>query len=143
MGLIREFRAFVARGNAVDLAVAVVIGAAFGAIITSLTEDVLMPVLAAVLGKPDFSYLFIRLGPLPPGFTGDPGDYAALKEAGVATLGWGALLTAILNFLIVAFALFWVVKAANAVSRSKDETPPEPSEEVRLLREILDALRQR
>lgn len=141
--MIREFREFIARGNVLDLAVAVVIGGAFGAIVSSFTEDLLMPLIAAIFGQPDFSNLFIRLGPIPPGFAGDPADYAALKEAGVAMFGWGAFLTALVNFLIIAFALFFVVKAANRVSRKEEAAPPEPAEEVLLLREIRDSLKSR
>ncbi|MFN3592691.1 MAG: large conductance mechanosensitive channel protein MscL [Thermaurantiacus sp.] len=140
--MFKEFREFIARGNVLDLAVAVVIGGAFGAIVASFTEDLLMPLIAAIFGQPDFSSMFVRLGPIPPGFEGDPSDYAALKEAGVAMFGWGAFLTALINFLIIAFALFFVVKAANRVSRKEEAPPPGPSEEVLLLREIRDGLKK-
>jgi large conductance mechanosensitive channel len=138
-----EFKAFIARGNVLDLAVAVVIGAAFGGIVSSFTGDLLMPLIAALFGQPDFSNLFIRLGPVPAGV--DAADYAALKAAGVPMFGWGAFLTALINFLIVAAALFFVVKAANAATRRREEVPPpsEPSEEVLLLREIRDGLQGR
>jgi large conductance mechanosensitive channel len=141
--MFKEFREFIARGNVLDLAVAVVIGGAFGAIVASLTEDLLMPLIAAIIGQPDFANLFIRLGPIPPGFEGDPSDYAALKEAGVPMFGWGAFLTAVVNFLIIAFALFFVVKAANRVSRKEEPAPAAPSEEILLLREIRDSLKSR
>ncbi len=137
----QEFKAFIARGNVLDLAVAVVIGAAFGAIVSSFTEDLLMPLVAAVFGQPDFSNLFVRLGPVPEGV--DAGDYAALKAAGVPMFGWGAFLTALINFLILAFAIFLVVKAANAAARRKQEAPADPAEEIVLLREIRDSLKQR
>jgi len=139
-----EFRAFIARGNVLDLAVAVVIGGAFGKIVTSLTEDLLMPVISALTGNPDFSNLFIRLGPLPAGYAGAPDDYAALKEAGVAMLGYGAFLTALVNFLIIAFALFLVVRQANKLAERLAAAPPpapETPEDVLLLREIRDSLK--
>jgi len=140
-----EFRAFIARGNVLDLAVAVIIGAAFTAIVTSLTGDVIMPLIGAVVGKLDFSNHYLLLGPVPAGYHG-PMTYAALKAAGVPMLGYGAFLTAAVNFLILAFVIFLLVKAATRAMRSRAAEPeaaPAPSEEVLLLREIRDALRQR
>lgn len=143
--MLNEFRAFIARGNVLDLAVAVIIGAAFGKIVTSMTEDLLMPVIAALTGNPDFSNLFIRLGPIPAGFTGAPDDYAALKALGVPMLGYGAFLTALINFLIIAFALFLIVRQANRLASSLVPPPPpetpETPEDVLLLREIRDSLK--
>lgn len=140
--MIQEFKAFIARGNVLDLAVAVIIGAAFGAIVTSLTEDVIMPVIGAVFGGLDFSNYFIRLGPIPETFKGDPASYAALKEAGVAMIGWGSFATAAINFLIVGFVIFMLVKQANRLMPKKDDAPAAPSE-VELLTEIRDELRRR
>jgi large conductance mechanosensitive channel len=140
--MLSEFRAFIARGNVLDLAVAVIIGAAFGTIVTSLTEDVLMPVIGAVFGGLDFSNTFIRLGPIPASFQGDPNSYAALKEAGVAMIGAGAFLTAVVNFLIVAFVIFLLVRQANRLTGKKEDAPAGPSE-VELLTEIRDELRRR
>ena len=95
------FREFLARGNVLDLAVAVIIGAAFGAIVTSLTGDIIMPAVGAIFGEMDFSSYFIRLGPIPAGYAGDPNNYAALKAAGVPMLGYGQFLTALVNFQLV------------------------------------------
>jgi large conductance mechanosensitive channel len=140
--MLSEFRAFIARGNVLDLAVAVIIGAAFGTIVTSLTEDVIMPAIGAVFGGVDFSNYFIRLGPIPAGFAGDPTSYAALKQAGVAMIGWGTFLTALVNFLIVAFVIFLLVRQANRLMRKPDDAPAGPSD-IELLTEIRDELRRR
>jgi large conductance mechanosensitive channel len=140
-----EFRAFIARGNVLDLAVAVIIGAAFTAIVTSLTGDVVMPLIGAIVGKLDFSNYYLLLGPIPESYHG-PASYAALKAAGVPMLGYGAFLTAIVNFVILAFIIFLLVKAATRMIRAREAAPDTaaaPSEEVLLLREIRDALKQR
>ncbi|QYE35578.1 MULTISPECIES: large conductance mechanosensitive channel protein MscL [Sphingosinicellaceae] len=108
-----EFKTFIARGNVLDLAVAVVIGAAFGAIVASLTEDLIMPLIGFLTGGVDFSSHFIRLGAIPANYTGSLEDYAALKKAGVALFGYGKFLTAVINFVIIAFAIFMLVRAAN------------------------------
>lgn len=141
--MLEEFKAFINRGNVLDLAVAVIIGAAFGAIVTSLTEDLLMPAIAAVTGSPDFSNLFVRLGPIPAAYAGAADDYAALKAAGVPMLGYGAFLTKFLNFLIIAFAVFLLVKQANRLMPKKEEAPPAEPADVALLREIRDLLKER
>src|SRR5215217_2130709 len=104
------FRDFIMRGNVVDLAVAVVIGAAFTAIVTSLTADVLMPIIGWLMGDLDFSSYFIRLGPIPAGFAGDTNNYEALKAAGVPMIGYGQFVTALVNFLIVALIVYMIVK---------------------------------
>lgn len=143
--MIDEFKAFISRGNVLDLAVAVIIGAAFGAIVTSVTEDLLMPLIAAVTGSPDFSNLFVRLGPVPAGYAGAPDDYAALKAAGVPMLGYGAFLTALINFLIIALAVFLIVKQANRLlpkPEKAEEAPPADPADVVLLREIRDLLKE-
>lgn len=111
--MFEEFKKFIARGNVLDLAVGVIIGAAFGAIVTSLTEGIIMPLIGWAFGEADFSDWFIRLGAIPADYAGDPRDYAALKEAGVAMIGYGALLTTVINFLIIAFALFMMVRSVN------------------------------
>jgi large conductance mechanosensitive channel len=134
-----EFKAFILRGNVLDLAVAVIIGAAFATIVASLTDDLIMPVVGAVFGNMDFSNYYILLGPVPDGYDG-PMTYAALKAAGVAMIGWGQFLTALVNFLILGFIIFLLVKAATRAMRKPDEAPAAPSEEVVLLREIRDAL---
>jgi large conductance mechanosensitive channel len=136
-----EFRRFVARGNVLDLAVAVLIGAAFGRIVTSLTEDVLMPVIGGITGDLDFSNYFVVLGGIPETYTGSR-SYAALKAAGIPLLGYGAFATAVLNFLILAFIVFWLVRTANKVMRREEAKAATP-EDVLLLREIRDELRRR
>lgn len=140
--MLNSFKAFIARGNVLDLAVAVVIGAAFGAIVTSLTEDLITPTIGALAGSLDFSNYFLRLGPIPEGYTGAATNYAQLKQAGVPLLGYGAFATAVLRFLIVAFFVFLLVRAANRIIDKREEAAPTP-EEVLLLREIRDELRRR
>jgi large conductance mechanosensitive channel len=140
--MLREFRDFVARGNVLDLAVAVIIGAAFATITTSLTQDIIMPLVGAVFGGLDFSSKFILLGPLPAGYTGSPTDYAALKEAGALMLGWGQFVTVLINFLILAFVIFLIVRSANKMNKKPEEAPAADPEEIALLREIRDALKK-
>ncbi len=137
-----EFKTFIARGNVLDLAVGVIIGGAFGTIVASLTGDLIMPIIGWLFGGADFSTMFIRLGPLPEGYTGSTTDYAALKEAGVAMLGYGAFITALINFLILAFVIFLIVRQANRMLPKKDEAPAGPTE-VDLLAEIRDELKKR
>lgn len=139
--MLSEFKAFIAKGNVLDLAVAVIIGAAFGKIVTSLTEDIIMPVIGAIFGGADFSSHFIRLGEIPAGFKGDPTQYADLKAAGVAMLGWGEFVTQVINFLILAFVIFLLVRQANKIIGKRDEAAG-PSE-VELLTEIRDELRKK
>lgn len=140
--MLNEFKTFVAKGNVLDLAVAVIIGGAFGTIVTSLTQDVIMPVVGAVFGGLDFSSMFIRLGAVPEGYAGSLTNYAALKEAGVPMLGYGAFITAAINFLILAFIIFLLVRMANRLVPKKEAAPAGPSEEVLLLREIRDSLKK-
>src|SRR5258708_37702134 len=111
--MLREFRAFIAKGNVLDLAVAVIIGAAFAKIATSLTEDIIMPVVGRIFGGLDFSSHFILLGPVPADYRGSMTSYAALKAAGAPVLGWGAFVTVIINFLILAFIIFLLVRWAT------------------------------
>ena len=141
--MLREFRAFVARGNVLDLAVAVIIGAAFGTIVASLTDDIIMPAVGAAFGGLDFSSYFVQLGPVPAGYAGSLTNYAELKEAGVPLLGYGQFLTVVVNFLILAFVIFLLVRAANKAMRKAEPAPAATPEEVLLLREIRDALRAR
>lgn len=135
------FRAFIARGNVLDLAVAVIIGAAFGAIVASLTDDVIMPVVGAIFGGLDFSNYFMLLGPVPAGYKG-PMSYAALKAAGVPMLGYGAFVTAIVNFLILAFVIYMLMKWAMRLMPPRAAEVAGPPEEVLLLREIRDELKR-
>lgn len=141
--MLREFRAFIARGNVLDLAVAVIIGAAFAAIVSSLTDDLIMPVIGLVAGGLDFSSYFWILGTVPEGYSGSLTDYAALKKAGVAVLGYGTFLTAVIKFLILAFVIFLLIKAANRAMGSRIGQEAPPAEDIILLREIRDALRAR
>jgi large conductance mechanosensitive channel len=140
--MLKEFKEFAMRGNVVDMAVGIIIGAAFGAIVASFVGDVLMPVIGLALGGVDFSNMFIVLKE---GAT--PGPYASLavaKEAGAVTFAYGLLINTIVNFLIVAFALFMVIKAVNAAKRPPaPAAAPEPSKEEVLLTQIRDLLAKR
>lgn len=144
MALLSEFKAFISRGNVLDLAVGVIIGAAFGKIVTSLTEDLIMPVLGLVTGGINFSNKFIVLGAVPATYKGSLEDYAALKAAGVALFGYGAFITNVINFLLMAFVIFLLVRSANKlIAKPAEEAPAAPSgpSEVDLLIEIRDALK--
>jgi len=143
--MFKEFRAFIARGNVLDLAVAVIIGAAFGKIVTSLTDDLLMPVIGKIFGGLDFSSYFVVLGKVPAALAGST-DYAALKKAGVPVFGYGAFITQAVNFLILAVIIFLIVRAATKVMAKPEAAPAEPAAEpadVTLLREIRDELKKR
>lgn len=145
--MFQEFRKFIAKGNVMDLAVGVIIGAAFGAIVKSLTDEVIMPVIGAIFGGVDFSNHFVLLS-APEGYAGAMDDYAALKEAGAAMIGYGAFITAIINFLILAFIIFLLIRYVNRVMEAiekKEETTPPPAgpNEIDLLVEIRDELRKR
>jgi large conductance mechanosensitive channel len=139
--MLKDFKAFIARGNVLDLAVAVIIGAAFAKIATSLTDDIIMPVIGAIFGGLNFSSYFLLLGPIPAGYRGSPHDYAALKAAGAPVLGWGEFVTVLINFLILAFIIFLMVRFAARIMGRKDAGAG-PSE-VELLIEIRDELRKR
>ena len=139
--MFHDFKAFIAKGNVMDLAVAVIIGAAFGAIVTSLTADIIMPIVGAIFGGADFSNHFILLS-VPDGYSGPMTDYAALKEAGAAMIGYGAFLTAVINFLILAFVIFLLIRWTSRIVKRADEAPAGPSE-VDLLTEIRDELKKR
>jgi large conductance mechanosensitive channel len=137
-----EFKAFIARGNVLDLAVAVIIGAAFATIVASLTDDIIMPVVGWVFGGMDFANYFCLLGDIPEGFKGDPNSYADLKAGGVAVIGYGQFITVAINFLILAFVIFLLVRQANKIMKKPGDAPAGPSE-VDLLAEIRDELRKR
>ena len=137
-----DFRDFIAKGNVLDLAVAVIIGAAFATITASLTDDIIMPVVGAIFGGTDFSNYFTLLGPIPQGFKGNPASYADLKTAGVPMIGWGQFVTVVINFLILAFVIFLIIRYANRVLKRGEETPAGPTE-AELLAEIRDELRKR
>lgn len=139
MGLIQEFREFAVKGNAIDLAVGVIVGGAFGKIVSSLVADVLMPPIGLLLGGMDFQNLFVNLGPV---------DHATLAEAqaaGAPALAYGNFLQTVVDFLIIAWVIFLMVKVINRMRRKEEEAPaapPAPAEEVVLLREIRDTLRK-
>jgi large conductance mechanosensitive channel len=141
--MLGEFKKFIMRGNVLDLAVAVIIGAAFNKIVTSLTEDVIMPVIGTIFGGLDFSSYFFRLGELPAGYTGSTTDYAALKKAGVPLFGYGEFITQVVNFVIVAFIIFLLIKAVNRVVPRHEDAPAADPADVVLLREIRDELKAR
>ena len=141
--MFNEFKTFIMRGNVLDLAVAVIIGAAFGKIVTSLTEDILMPVIGKIFGGLDFSSYFLVLGDVPPELANST-DYAALKKAGVPLLGYGEFVTQAVNFVIVAFIIFLLVRAVNKLTPKPAEADPvAEAADVALLREIRDELRTR
>ncbi|RJG53786.1 large conductance mechanosensitive channel protein MscL [Sphingobium terrigena] len=143
MGLISEFKTFINRGNVIDLAVGVIIGGAFATITKSLTDDLIMPVVGYLFGGADFSGYFIRLGDLPADYKGNPQSYADLKAAGVAMFGWGQFLTVMVNFVILAFAIFLLIKAVNRVMvKPEPEAPAATPEDIVLLREIRDSLQK-
>ncbi len=139
--MLSEFKDFILKGNVLDLAVAVIIGAAFATITTSLTEDIIMPIVSAVFGTPDFANLFILLGTVPEGV--DAASYAALKEAGVPMLGWGQFVTVVINFIILAFIIFMIVRYANKVmAKAEEEEEDTGPSEIDLLTEIRDNLKK-
>jgi len=142
MAIMKEFRAFAIKGSVVDLAVGVIIGAAFGRLVDSLVKDLIMPVISRVFGGLDFSNWFIMLGTPPPGYNG-PMTYDALTKAGVPLFAYGNFLTVTINFLILAFIIFLMVKQINALKRANPSPPPPPPEQIELLREIRDALIKR
>lgn len=142
MSWIKEFKQFAMRGNVVDMAVGIIIGAAFGKIVSSLVADILMPPIGKLMGNVDFSSLFIVLG------AGSYPSLAAAKAAGAATLNYGLFINTVIDFIIVAFAIFLMVKGINAMRRreeTKAAPPPQPgpSAEEKLLAEIRDLLKQR
>lgn len=141
--MLSEFKAFIAKGNVIDLAVAVIIGGAFALITASLTEDIIMPIVGAIFGGVDFSNYFTLLGDLPEGFEGNPNSYVDLKEAGAAVVGWGQFITVVINFLILAFIIFLMVKQVNKlIAKEEAEKPSGPSEKD-LLADILAELKKR
>jgi large conductance mechanosensitive channel len=141
MSFATEFKEFASKGNVVDLAVGVIIGAAFAKIVDSLVKDIIMPVVGRIFGGLDFSNYFVMLAPPPPNYAG-PRTYEALTKAGVPLLAYGNFITVLLNFLILAFIIFVMVKQIN---RLRSATPPPAvvdAEEILLLREIRDSVRR-
>lgn len=137
--MLKEFKEFAVKGNVIDMAVGVVIGGAFGKIVNSLVTDVIMPPIGLLLGKVDFTNLFVNLSGTP------AASLAEAKAKGLATLNYGVFLNTTIEFLIIAFAIFVVVKQINRLKRAAPPAPaapPEPSNEEKLLAEIRDLLRK-
>ena len=137
MSIASEFREFAIKGNVVDLAIGVIIGGAFGKIVDSVVNDLVMPIVGRFLGGLDFTNLFIALKDIPPGI---PQTLDAVRKAGVPVFAWGNFVTVSLNFAILAIIIFVMVKQINRLKR--DTPPPAPPEEVVLLREIRDSLKK-
>ena len=137
MSMVDEFKAFIARGNVLDLAVAVVIGAAFGKIVTALVDGIIMPMVGMAMGGVDFSQLFVSL---------DGNEYATLaaaQEAAAPVITYGAFIQTIIDFVLIAFVIFLIVRSYNRMRPPKADTLAPPSEDILLLREIRDSLKQR
>jgi large conductance mechanosensitive channel len=141
MSFASEFREFAVKGNVMDLAVGVIIGAAFGKIVDSLVKDLVMPVLGRIVGGLDFSNWFVMLANPPAAYSG-PMTYEALTKAGVPLFAYGNFITVALNFVILAFVIFLMVKQVNRLKRQPPPAAPAPPEDVVLLREIRDALKK-
>lgn len=141
MSFFKEFREFAVKGNVVDLAVGVIIGGAFGKIVDSLVADVIMPIVGLVFGKLDFSNLYIVLGSIPAGVANNLAD---LKKAGVPVLAYGNFITILVNFIILAFVIFLMIKQINRLRRTEEAAPAPaaPPEDIVLLREIRDSLKR-
>ena len=141
MSFTSEFREFAVKGSVIDLAVGVIIGAAFGKIVDSLVKDLIMPVVGRIFGGLDFANWFVPLGTPPPGYAG-PMTYEALTKAGVPLFAYGNFITVAINFLILAFIIFVMVRQINRLRSAKPPAPPAPPEDVVLLREIRDSLKR-
>src|SRR5438477_9941725 len=141
MSFMSEFREFAVKGNVVDLAVGVIIGAAFGKIVDSLVKDLIMPIVGRAVGGLDFSNWFIPLGSPPAGYSG-PMTYEALTKAGVPMFAYGNFITVAINFIILAFIIFLMVRQINRLRRAQPPAPPAPPVEVQMLRELRDALKK-
>ena len=139
MSMSSEFKEFIMKGNVMDLAVGVIIGAAFGKIVDSLVNDIIMPIVGKITGGVDFSNMFIPLANIP---AGNAGTYAALKAAGVPMLAYGNFITIVINFVILAFIIFMMVKQVNKMKKAETVAPAATPDDILLLREIRDALKK-
>ncbi|KOC20469.1 large-conductance mechanosensitive channel [Comamonas testosteroni] len=143
MGMMQEFREFAIKGNVMDLAVGVIIGGAFGKIVDSVVNDLIMPLVGLFFGKLDFSNLFVVLGTMPEGV---PRTLDALKKAGIPVFAYGNFITVAVNFMILAFIIFMMVKQINRLKREAPVAPeqaPATPEDIQLLREIRDSLNRK
>ena len=145
MGIVKEFKEFAIKGNAIDLAVGVIIGGAFGKIVTSIIDDLIMPIVGAIIGKPDFSGLYVVLkegaAPVPAQAT-----LEAAKATGASVFAYGNFITVAINFLLLALVIFWMIKAINSLKKKEaaaPAAPPAPSNEEVLLGEIRDLLKKK
>ena len=136
MGMVSEFKEFVMKGNMMDMATGIIIGAAVSAVVGSLVDDLIMPIIGLFTGGVDFSNLFVNLG------EGDFTSLAAAKEAGASIFAYGAFIQALINFLIIAFVIFMIIKAVNSMKKKEEEKPAAPPEDILLLREIRDGLKR-
>lgn len=142
MGFIQEFKEFAVKGNAIDLAVGVIIGGAFGKIVTSVIDDLIMPIVGAIIGKPDFSSLYwVMKGDVPAGLPLDK----ARELADTTIFAYGNFITVAINFLLLALVIFWMVKGINKMKKKEEAVavPPAPSKEEVLLGEIRDLLKDK
>ena len=139
MSMSSEFKEFIMKGNVMDLAIGVIIGAAFGKIVDSLVNDIIMPIVGKITGGVDFSNMFIPLANIP---AGNAGTYAALKAAGVPMLAYGNFITIVINFVILAFIIFMMVKQVNKMKKAAPAAPAATPDDIVLLREIRDALKK-
>jgi large conductance mechanosensitive channel len=141
MAVLKEFREFAVKGNVVDLAVGIIIGGAFGKIVDSLVNDIVMPVISSLLGgKIDFTNLFIVLGNVPDGI---PRTFDALKKAGIPIFAYGNFITIAINFILLAFVIFQMVKVVNRIRSAEAPPPAVTPEDIILLREIRDSLQNK
>ncbi|HPB91733.1 MAG TPA: large conductance mechanosensitive channel protein MscL [Rugosibacter sp.] len=142
MGMVQEFREFISKGNVMDLAVGVIIGGAFGKIVDSLVKDIIMPLIGKVIGNVNFSEMYIQLSPPVKAVEGIP-TYESLTKAGASLLAYGNFLTILINFLILAFVIFQMVKIVNRLKGPAPDAAPAPTpEDIVLLREIRDNLKK-
>ncbi|WP_286224685.1 MULTISPECIES: large conductance mechanosensitive channel protein MscL [unclassified Polynucleobacter] len=138
--MMKEFRAFAVRGNVVDLAVGIIIGGAFGKIVDSLVNDIVMPLISTLLGgRIDFTNLFIVLGTVPDNV---PRTFDALKKAGIPIFAYGNFITILINFILLAFVIFQMVKIINKIRAEEPKEAPPTPEDIVLLREIRDSLKK-
>lgn len=147
---LKDFQTFISRGNVIDLSVAVIVGAAFNAIVSSFTKDLVNPILGVLVGKPDFTNLFLVLK-MPENYVG-PMTYEALNKAGATVLGYGAFLTSVIQFLLLAFVIFCFLKFITTLRKKLEQEaeqeakkaapPPAPKEDIELLKKILEELKK-